>query len=82
MNFDIPHPNPLLKGEGTEGFIYKTLSMEEAVKFAYKNTNPWKIVLLSTWAPSFNANWPWIMPWKWFIEKWNLFKKFVKKYAQ
>jgi len=62
--------------------LYKTLSMEEAVKFAYENTNPWKIVLLSTWAPSFNANWPWIMPWKWFIEKWNLFKKYVEKYAQ
>jgi hypothetical protein len=56
--------------------------MEKAVKFAYKNTNAWEIVLLSTWAPSFNAKWSWRMPWKWFIEKWNLFKKFVEKYGE
>ena len=62
--------------------LFKTLSMENAVKFWYKNTKKWKIVLLSTWAPSFNANGSWRMPWKWFIEKWNLFKQFVEKYGK
>ena len=62
--------------------LLKTLSMEEAVKFAYNNSEVWQIVLLSTWAPSFNANWPWIMPWKSFVEKWELFKKFVEKYSK
>jgi len=62
--------------------LLKTLNMEEAVKFAYNNSEVWQIVLLSTWAPSFNANWPWIMPWKSYIEKWELFKKFVEKYGK
>jgi len=62
--------------------LYKTISMENAVKFAYKNTNKWKIVLLSTWAPSFNANWSWVMPWKSYIEKWDMFKKAVLKYSK
>ena len=43
--------------------------MEEAVKFSFENTNAWEIVLLSTWAPSFNAKWSWKMPWKSYIEK-------------
>ncbi len=60
--------------------LYKTKSMEKAVKFAYNNTNVWEFVILSTWAPSFNAKWVWIMPWKSYIEKWNLFKKYVEKY--
>jgi UDP-N-acetylmuramoylalanine-D-glutamate ligase len=60
--------------------LFKTLSMEEAVKFAYKNSKSWDVVLLSTWAPSFNAKWSWVMPWKSYIEKWELFKKFVEKY--
>jgi len=62
--------------------LFKTLSMEKAVEFAYKNTNKWEIVLLSTWAPSFNADGPWIMPWKWFIEKWEMFKEAVIKYSK
>ena len=62
--------------------LFKTLSMDKAVKFAYKNTAKWKIVLLSTWAPSFNANGPGIMPWKWYIEKWEMFKKAVEKYSK
>ena len=56
--------------------------MDNAVKFAYKNTLEWEIVLLSTWAPSFNANGPWVMPWKWFIEKWDMFKDAVIKYSK
>jgi hypothetical protein len=62
--------------------LFKTLSMEKAVKFAYDNTSKWKYVLLSTWAPSFNADWPWVMPWKWYIEKWNMFKDAVIKYSK
>jgi hypothetical protein len=38
MEFDNPQPNPLLIDEGIKGFILKTLSMENAVKFAYENT--------------------------------------------
>lgn len=60
--------------------ILKTLNMEEAVKFAYENSIYWTIILLSTGAPSFNATWSWIMPWKSYIEKWNLFREFVEKY--
>jgi hypothetical protein len=56
------------------------LSMEKAIRFAYKNTPKWKICLLSTWAPSFNANGPWVMPWKSYVEKWEMFKEAVKKY--
>jgi len=62
--------------------LFKTLSMDSAVKFAYENTPEWKIVLLSTWAPSFNADGPWVMPWKWFIEKWEMFKDAVIKYSK
>ncbi len=62
--------------------LYKTLSMENAVKFAYKNTPKWKIVLLSTWAPSFNADWPWVMPWKTYIEKAEMFKNAVIKFSK
>jgi UDP-N-acetylmuramoylalanine--D-glutamate ligase len=62
--------------------LFKTLSMEEAVKFSYKNWKEGDVVLLSTWAPSFNADWPWIMPWKSFEEKWELFKRFVEKYSK
>jgi UDP-N-acetylmuramoylalanine-D-glutamate ligase len=56
--------------------------MEKAVKFAYDNSKEGDIVLLSTWAPSFNANWTWVMPWKSYIEKWEMFKKFVEKYGK
>jgi len=72
---------PSFNNKGSSIKLYKTLSMEKAVKFAYENTPKWKIVLLSTWAPSFNADGPWVMPWKWFIEKWEMFKNAVKKYA-
>ena len=52
---------------------FKTKTMEEAVKFAYKNTEKWKICLLSTASPSFSV-------WKSYVEKWTLFQEFVKKY--
>jgi hypothetical protein len=54
--------------------------MDSAVNFAYNNTISGKIVLLSTWAPSFNAKGLWVMPWKSYVEKWNMFKKAVLKY--
>jgi len=82
MEFDVPHFNPLIKEREQKGFILKTLSMEKAVKFAFENTKKWQVVLLSTWAPSFNADWPGIMPWKSYIEKWEMFKKYVEKYWQ
>ncbi len=34
--------------------IYETRSMQEAVAFAYKHTEPWKVVLLSCGSPSFS----------------------------
>ena len=86
MNFDEPtdyNPSqPSFNTKERSMKLFKTLSMEKAVKFAYKNTQKWQYVVLSTWAPSFNADWPWVMPWKGFIEKWNLFKEFVKKYGE
>ena len=60
--------------------LLKTLSMKKAVEFAYKNSKVGQFVLLSTWAPSFNENWVWCMPWKTYIEKWELFKKYVKEF--
>lgn len=51
-----------------------TDKMSEAVKFAYDNTEKWKICLLSTAAPSYNL-------WKNFEEKWREFKKYVIKYS-
>ena len=53
--------------------ILKSDSMEEAIKFAYENTKTWKICILSSASPSFSL-------WKNYIEKWNEFKKFAKKY--
>jgi hypothetical protein len=39
MAFDKALPNPLLNKESEQiGFILKTLSMEKAIRFAYKNT--------------------------------------------
>lgn len=53
--------------------ILKSDSMEQAVKFAYKNTKDWKICILSSASPSFSL-------WKSYIEKAYEFKKFMKKY--
>jgi UDP-N-acetylmuramoylalanine--D-glutamate ligase len=53
---------------------FKTLSMNEAVKFAYRYTPKNAIVLLSTASPSYSL-------WKNFEEKGDLFKKFVYRYG-
>lgn len=52
--------------------IYKTDSMEKAVKFAFKVTPNGKICLLSTASPSYSL-------WKNFEEKGDQFQYFVKK---
>ena len=53
--------------------ILKTKSMEQAVKFGYKNTKIWKICILSSGAQSFSL-------WKSYIEKAEEFKKAIIKY--
>lgn len=55
--------------------VFKTKSMENAVKFAYDFTEAWKICLLSTASPSFSV-------WTSYIEKWTQFQEFVKKYSK
>ena len=58
-----------------KGFItLHTRSMEKAVAFAYQNTRPGKICLLSGGSPSYSL-------WKNFAEKGDQFKKFVKKFS-
>lgn len=54
--------------------VFKTKSMENAVKFAYEFTENWKICLLSTASPSFSV-------WNSYVQKWDLFNEFVKKYS-
>lgn len=53
--------------------ILKTKSMKAAVDFAYKNTQKWKICLLSNAATSYSL-------WSWYIEKWMQFQNEVKNY--
>ncbi len=53
--------------------ILETSSMKEAVIFAFKNTQKWKICLLSTASPSYSL-------WKNFEEKWNTFQTEIKNY--
>ncbi len=55
--------------------ILETRSMTAAVKFAYQNTIPNKICLLSTASPSYSL-------FKNFKEKGNLFQAALKKYGQ
>ncbi len=55
--------------------VLKTKSMEEAVRFAYQNTQAGKICLLSCASPSYSL-------WKNFEEKGDQFQTFVKKLAQ
>ncbi|MEK7664756.1 MAG: UDP-N-acetylmuramoyl-L-alanine--D-glutamate ligase [Patescibacteria group bacterium] len=63
----------LRRGPGLAVFnILKTFSMEEAVRFAYKNTKSGGACLLSCASPSYSL-------WKNFEAKGNQFKKFVKK---
>ncbi len=60
----------------TKGFtILKTRSMQEAVKFAYKNTKQGSVCLLSCASPSYSL-------WKNFEKKGDEFKKFVKKFSK
>jgi UDP-N-acetylmuramoylalanine--D-glutamate ligase len=54
--------------------VLETKSMEEAVKFAYKNTKLGKICLLSCASPSYSL-------WKNFEEKGDQFKFFVNKFS-
>lgn len=53
----------------------ETENMEDAVKFAYKNTSEGMAVLLSCASPSYSL-------WKNFEEKGDLFKKFVQKHGR
>jgi UDP-N-acetylmuramoylalanine--D-glutamate ligase len=53
--------------------ILKTKSMKNAVDFGFKNTEKWKICLLSCAAASYSL-------WKSFEEKWDLFKEEIKKH--
>ncbi|MSU60638.1 MAG: UDP-N-acetylmuramoyl-L-alanine--D-glutamate ligase [Candidatus Staskawiczbacteria bacterium] len=55
--------------------ILKTRKMEEAVRFAYKNTKRGSVCLLSCASPSYSL-------WKNFEVKGDEFKKFVKKLAR
>lgn len=61
----------MIKNESGLG-ILKTKSMEEAIRFGYKNTPRGAICLLSCASPSYSL-------WKDFEEKGDEFKKFVKK---
>ncbi len=54
--------------------IFETRSMEEGVDFAYKNTFPGKVALLSCGSPSFSL-------WSGYKEKWGKFKEAIIKYA-
>ena len=54
--------------------ILKTKTLKSAVAFAYKNTQKWKICILSNAAPSFSL-------WSWFIAKWLEYQKEVKNYV-
>lgn len=67
--------NPIVDRQNLKINILETSSMEEAVKFAYKNSRPDTIVLLSTASPSYSL-------WKNFEEKGNLFKEEVNKLKQ
>jgi len=53
--------------------ITETTLMREGVNFAFKNTKPGEISLLSTASPSYSL-------WKNFEQQWEEFKKFIKEY--
>jgi len=53
--------------------ILETKKMEDAVKFAFENTEKGKVCLLSCASPSYSL-------WKNFEEKWDEFKKFINLY--
>ena len=58
-----------------KGKILYTDRMEDAVAFAFINTEKDKICLLSTASPSYSV-------WKNFEEKWSLFKEAIKKISE
>jgi len=58
-----------------KGKILYTDRMEDAVAFAFVNTEKDKICLLSTASPSYSVR-------KNFEEKWNLFKEAIKKVSE
>ena len=66
--YDIPFEMMI---EGRNILFLKTKSMKIAVNFSYRNTLPWRIALLSSWAPSFSL-------WKSYIDKAEQFKKEVE----
>jgi len=55
--------------------IYKTKSMKNAVSFWFKNTKKAEYCILSSAAQSFSL-------WKWFIEKWDMFRKYVEEFEK
>lgn len=55
--------------------IFETKSMQEAVKFAFENTKPGKICLLSCASPSYSL-------WKNFEEKGDQFKEAIKNFNE
>jgi len=55
--------------------ILKTRKMDDAIKFAYKNTKRGGVCLLSCASPSYSL-------WKSFEEKGDQFKKYVKKFSK
>ncbi|MDD3144618.1 MAG: UDP-N-acetylmuramoyl-L-alanine--D-glutamate ligase [Candidatus Gracilibacteria bacterium] len=59
---------------GFEFNLLKTKSMEQAIIFAYKNTEAGKICLLSNASASYGL-------WSGYIEKGNQFQEFTKKYS-
>lgn len=69
----FPDSGRKIKVKGVK--IFRTKSMKDAVKFAYKNTEKGKICLLSCASPSYSL-------WKNFEEKGDQFIKFVKQLAK
>ncbi|MDD5213752.1 MAG: UDP-N-acetylmuramoyl-L-alanine--D-glutamate ligase [Candidatus Gracilibacteria bacterium] len=55
--------------------FFKTKSMEEAIKFSYKNTSKGKTCLMSNAAPSMSV-------WKNYLDKAEQFKKYIEKYSK
>lgn len=74
INFIDDTINNILNENNSQINIYKTLSMDSAIEFAYNNTEPWKICLLSTASPSFSI-------WNSYLQKAEQFQIAVKKYS-
>lgn len=65
----------ILQNKGYSFKSIETSSMAEAVIFAYENTEPNMVCLLSTASPSYSV-------WKNFEEKGDQFQQYVKEYGQ